>query len=85
MRTDLFDFELPPENIALRPASPRESARLLVVQGGNVLHDAVVSELPKWLEPGDALVVNDAHRGSSHLNDIACITPIFWQGTLAAA
>jgi S-adenosylmethionine:tRNA ribosyltransferase-isomerase len=59
MRTDLFDFELPPENIALRPASPRDSARLLVVQGGSVLHDAVVSELPKWLEPGDALVVND--------------------------
>ena len=67
MRTDLFDFELPPENIALRPASPRDSARLLVVQGGNVLHDAVVSELPKWLEPGDALVVNDTKVISAQL------------------
>jgi len=67
MRTDLFDFELPPKNIALRPASPRDSARLLVVQGGNVLHDAVVSELPKWLEPGDALVVNDTKVISAQL------------------
>jgi S-adenosylmethionine:tRNA ribosyltransferase-isomerase len=67
MRTDLFDFELPPENIALRPASPRDSARLLVVRGGNVLHDADVSELPKWLEPGDALVVNDTKVISAQL------------------
>jgi S-adenosylmethionine:tRNA ribosyltransferase-isomerase len=67
MRTDLFDFELPPENIALRPASPRDSARLLVVQGGGALRDATVSELPKWLEPGDALVVNDTKVISAQL------------------
>src|SRR5215469_7949541 len=67
MRTDLFDFELPPENIALRPASPRDSARLLVVQRGGVLRDAVVSELPQWLEPGDALVVNDTKVISAQL------------------
>src|SRR6201986_295002 len=67
MRTDLFDFELPPENSALRPASPRDSARLLVGRGGNVLHDADVSELPKWLEPGDALVVNDTKVISAQL------------------
>jgi S-adenosylmethionine:tRNA ribosyltransferase-isomerase len=67
MRTDLFDFELPPENIALRPASPRDCARLLVVQGGGVLCDAVVSELPQWLEPGDALVVNDTKVISAQL------------------
>ncbi len=67
MRTDLFDFELPPENIALRPASPRDSARLLVVQGGGVLRDAVVAELPQWLEPGDALVVNDTKVISAQL------------------
>jgi S-adenosylmethionine:tRNA ribosyltransferase-isomerase len=67
MRTDLFDFELPPENIALRPASPRDSARLLVVQGGGALRDAIVSELPKWLEPGDALVVNDTKVISAQL------------------
>ena len=67
MRTDLFDFELPPENIALRPASPRDSARLLVVQGGGGLRDAVISDLPKWLEPGDALVVNDTKVISAQL------------------
>ena len=59
MRTDLFDFELPAENIALRPASPRDSARLLVVQPDGVLRDRLVSDLPDWLEPGDQLVVND--------------------------
>ena len=59
MRTDLFDFELPPENIALRPASPRDSAKMLVVQGDGVLRDRHVSDLPQWLEPGDQLVVND--------------------------
>ncbi len=59
MRTDLFDFDLPPESIALRPASPRDSARMLVVQPEGVLRDQVISDLPKWLEPGDQLVVND--------------------------
>jgi len=59
MRTDLFDFELPAANIALRPASPRDSARLLVVQPDGVLRDGVVADLPRWLEAGDQLVVND--------------------------
>ena len=59
MRTDLFDFALPPDRIALRPASPRDSARMLVVQPDGVLHDRAVAELPQWLEPGDQLVVND--------------------------
>jgi S-adenosylmethionine:tRNA ribosyltransferase-isomerase len=59
MRTDLFDFELPAASIALRPASPRDSARLLVVQPDGVLRDRLVSDLPDWLEPGDQLVVND--------------------------
>src|ERR1700744_3827304 len=59
MRTDLFDFDLPAERIALRPASPRDSARMLVVQPEGVLRDGVVADLPKWLEPGDQLVVND--------------------------
>jgi len=58
MRTDLFDFELPSERIALRPASPRDSARMLVVQGKH-LDDRIVSDLPSFLEPGDQLVVND--------------------------
>ena len=59
MRTDLFDFELPAGHIALRPASPRDSARMLIVQPDGVLLDRVVADLPLWLEPGDQLVVND--------------------------
>src|SRR3954471_973518 len=59
MRTDLFDFELPASRIALRPASPRDSARMLVVKPGEALHDQSGSDLPQWLEPGDQLVVND--------------------------
>ena len=58
MRTDLFDFELPTEAIALRPACPRDSARMLVVQPGDVLRDRTIADLPKWLEPGDQLVVD---------------------------
>src|ERR1700761_3481140 len=67
MRTDLFDFELPAETIALRPASPRDSARMLVVQPGGVLRDRVVADLPQWLEPGDQLVVNDTRVISAQL------------------
>src|SRR4051794_29273840 len=59
MRTDLFDFELPAASIALRPASPRDSARMLVVQPDGLLRDRIIAELPHWLEAGDQLVVND--------------------------
>ena len=70
MRTDLFDFDLPDDRIALRPAEPRDAARLLVVrppyriQGDGwsspgVLEDRSVRDLPVLLAPGDALVVND--------------------------
>jgi S-adenosylmethionine:tRNA ribosyltransferase-isomerase len=68
MRTDLFDFELPADRIALRPASPRDSARLLVVQPGGVLRDRLVSGLPDWLEPGDQLVVNDTRVIAAQLS-----------------
>ena len=67
MRTDLFDFDLPAESIALRPASPRDSARMLVVQPDGVLRDRIVGELPQWLEPGDVLVVNDTRVISAQL------------------
>ena len=68
MRTDLFDFELPADSIALRPASPRDSARMLVVQPGGVLRDRIVADLPQWLEPGDQLVVNDTKVISAQLS-----------------
>ncbi|MDZ7588979.1 MAG: tRNA preQ1(34) S-adenosylmethionine ribosyltransferase-isomerase QueA [Parasphingorhabdus sp.] len=58
MRVDLFDFALPPERIALRPAAPRDSARLLSVTG-NILSDHNVSDLPQLLRRGDILVFND--------------------------
>jgi S-adenosylmethionine:tRNA ribosyltransferase-isomerase len=58
MRVDSFDFSLPPERIALRPAVPRDSARMLVVRASG-LEDRIVSELPTLLRPGDALVFND--------------------------
>ena len=67
MRTDLFDFELPAERIALRPAQPRDSARMLVVEPGARLHDRVVSDLPQWLKAGDQLVVNDTKVISAQL------------------
>src|SRR3954451_19981084 len=67
MRTDLFDFDLPPERIALRPASPRDSAKLLVVQGDGALRDYHVCDLPQWLQPGDQLVVNDTNVISAQL------------------
>ncbi len=61
MRTELFDFDLPPERIALRPVSPRDAARLLVVKPGAAgeFDDRIVRDLPDLLRPGDAIVVND--------------------------
>lgn len=61
MRVELFDFDLPERNIALRPATPRDSARLLVVrpEGEPHLSDCRVHDLPDFLRPGDALVFND--------------------------
>jgi S-adenosylmethionine:tRNA ribosyltransferase-isomerase len=63
MRLSDFDFHLPEEAIALRPAEPRDSARLLVVrpqrETGQDLEDHVVRDLPDFLRPGDALVFND--------------------------
>jgi S-adenosylmethionine:tRNA ribosyltransferase-isomerase len=58
MRVDDFDFELPEERIALRPAVPRDSARLLHVNGGQ-LSDHIVQDLPSLLRAGDVLVFND--------------------------
>jgi S-adenosylmethionine:tRNA ribosyltransferase-isomerase len=59
MKLSDFDFHLPEEAIALRPVSPRDSARLLVVRPGEGLEDRIVRDLPSLLRPGDALVFND--------------------------
>ena len=58
MRVDLFDFDLPAELIALRPAKPRDSARLLLVDG-QTISDKMILDLPKLLRPNDTLVFND--------------------------
>ncbi|CFX43202.1 S-adenosylmethionine:tRNA ribosyltransferase-isomerase [Candidatus Filomicrobium marinum] len=59
MRTDLFDFELPEDLIALRPLSPRDASRLLVVKPGEPPADRMFCDLPSLLRPGDCLVFND--------------------------
>ena len=59
MRVDLFDFELPQELVALRPARPRDAARMLVVEDGKPFADRVVRDLPEILRSGDMLVFND--------------------------
>ena len=75
MRLADFDFDLPPDRIALRPARPRDSARLLLVEAGEI-SDHQVMELPQLLRPGDVLVFNDTkvipaqlegHRGEASI------------------
>lgn len=58
MRVDLFDFDLPPDRIALRPARPRDSSRLLLVDGDRMSDNAML-DLPSLLRPGDVLLFND--------------------------
>ncbi len=59
MRVDLFDFDLPPERIALRPVRPRDSARMLLVPPSGDFADRIVRDLPGLLGPQDVLVFND--------------------------
>ena len=72
MRVDLFDFDLPEDNIALRPVSPREAARLLVVRPGQETPyaDRTVGDLPSLLRAGDALVFNDTRVIPAQLEGI---------------
>ena len=58
MRVDLFDFDLPTDRIALRPARPRDAARMLLVEGGRIA-DRAVLDLADCLRPGDVLIFND--------------------------
>ena len=70
MRTDLFDFKLPEDRIALRPAVPRDAARLLVVRPGAAveLDDRTMRDLPALLRPGDVVVVNDTKVFAANLH-----------------
>lgn len=82
MRVDLFDFDLPADRIALRPVTPRDAARLLVVRPdeGCRLEDRIVRDLPDLLEPGDALVFNDTRVIPAELHGVrirdAARTPV---------
>ena len=61
LRLDDFDYDLPPDRIALRPVQPRDAARLLAVSPDRPepFQDSCVADLPQLLEPGDALIFND--------------------------
>ncbi len=69
MKTADFDFDLPDDRIALRPAEPRDSARLLVVKGSG-LEDRIIRDLPDFLRPGDALVFNDTRVIPARLSGV---------------
>lgn len=70
MRLSDFDFQLPEDRIALRPAEPRDSARLLVAARGAPLEDRQVIDLPAYLRPGDVLVVNDTRVIPARLSGV---------------
>ena len=69
MKTADFDFDLPEDRIALRPAEPRDSARLLVVRDGG-LADHTIRDLPGFLRSGDALVFNDTRVIPARLSGV---------------
>ncbi|WP_417581589.1 tRNA preQ1(34) S-adenosylmethionine ribosyltransferase-isomerase QueA [Pelagibacterium sp.] len=77
MKVDLFDFDLPEERIALHPVSPRDSAKMLVLEPDGSLLDSVVTDLERLLEAGDVLVVNDTRvipaelKGTRHRGEFS--------------
>ncbi len=73
MRVDDFDYILPEERIALRPASPRDSSKLLHVLGGagfGQINDKIVRDLPQLLRAGDVLVLNDTRVIPAQLSGV---------------
>ena len=70
MKLSDFDFDLPDASIALRPADPRDSARLLVLPPGGGMLDQRVSALPSFLKRGDLLVFNDTRVIPARLNGV---------------
>jgi len=74
MEVSAFDFDLPEDRIALRPVSPRDASKMLVVQGGT-LTDSTASALTEWLQPGDVLVFNDTRVIPARLKGVRCGDP----------
>jgi len=72
MDVSLFNFDLPEDLIALRPASPRDSARMLVVRPDGSLEHAQVRDLPAFLRAGDLLVANDSKVIAARLRARKC-------------
>lgn len=70
MRVDLFDFELPEQLIALRPARPRDSARLLHVRADGAFNDLFVRDAPSLFQSGDLLVFNDTRVIPARLSGV---------------
>jgi S-adenosylmethionine:tRNA ribosyltransferase-isomerase len=70
MKLSEFDFDLPEDRIALRPAAPRDAARLLVVRPGEPLRDGRVADLPGLLAPGDVMVFNDTKVINARLSGV---------------
>ena len=70
MLVSLFDYDLPPDRIALEPLRPREAAKMLVVSLDGALQDRQIGDLPEFLRPGDAVVVNDTRVIAARLNGI---------------
>lgn len=70
MRVETFDFSLPEEQIALRPARPRDAARLLIVPRAGPCGDRIVRDLPGLLRPGDVMVFNDTRVIHAHLEGV---------------
>jgi S-adenosylmethionine:tRNA ribosyltransferase-isomerase len=67
MQLSEFDFDLPEDLIALRPAVPRDAARLLVSKPNHGIEDAIVSALPIYLRSGDVLIFNDTRTLAASL------------------
>jgi S-adenosylmethionine:tRNA ribosyltransferase-isomerase len=72
MLVSMFDFHLPEDRIALRPAQPRDSARMLLVSptGDPLLTDSIVRDLPNMLGPNDIVVVNDTRVIPARLSGV---------------
>ena len=75
MQVDLFDFELADDRIALRPARPRDAAKLLQVKDG-IFSDHIVRDLPDLLQAGDVLVLNETKVMPAHLYGVRAARPV---------